>query len=764
VALVSGLPRAIVRYRVPIVVAWMLIAVGLVPFASDVSGRLEASASQVNDREAGIVERMLVTKFASPYGSFAVLVVTGLPSPATPAGAAALGHILAAVDSAPGVRRSLSYLSTPDSVFLSPKGTFALVGLDRSGNPANALVPGLRAASARASATLRHTYPSLEVAWTGDAPFNYDGREISAGDARNGERRIFPLTVVLLLVVFGTVTAALLPAIAGALAIGLSLGAAALLAPHWPLSILLENIVTMLGLGIGVDYALLMVSRFREALAQGETPVAAAEEAVRHAGHTVVVSGAAVAIGFAALIAVPVGDLRSIGVGGLLTVASSALVATTLLPAFLVWLGPRVNLGRVRRLDPARSAAGNARWRRWGAWVAVHPWRVLVVGSLPLLLLSAQATRLSDRLPSGEDWLPQTMESARAIRSMRAMGKIGIVENTRVVLELPAGSTAFTEAGWQATRHVAEWLARDPRVARVRSLPATIHADHPSPTALGYVPVDLIRSFVSRDQRSVILEVIPSETTTPRALNDFVHDVRAEPVAALTGVAGARLRVGGLPAQNTDYTDAIAGHIPLVVTLVVGGTFVALLIGFRSILIPIKAVALNLLSVGAAFGATVLVFQDGHGLGLMGVSTRVDGLFPAVPVIVFSLVFGLSMDYEVFLVARVAEAHRTGLGMVDALADGVARTAGVITSAAAVMVVVFASFTLGDFLLIKILGFALAVAVLLDATVVRLAVGPAVLRLAGRWNWWPGDGWRARATIAPAPIVARPVAEGGVAD
>jgi putative drug exporter of the RND superfamily len=754
VALAFNLPRAIVRYRAAIAIAWVVLAVALVPFAPGVSQRLEASASQANDREAGLVERALVTKFAAPYASFAVLVVTGLPSPATPAGAVALHRIIASVDSARGVKHVLSYLSTPDSVFLSTKGTFILVGLDRSGNPANGLVPGLRAAGVRAAATLRPQYPGLALAWTGDAPFNYDGRNISAADARDGERRIFPVTILLLLIVFGTVTAALMPTIAGALSIGLSLGAAALLAPHWPLSILLENIVTMLGLGIGVDYALLMVSRFRESLAGGASAHVAAEDAVRHAGHTVVISGMAVAIGFAALVVVPVGDLRSIGVGGLLTVAFSALVATTLLPGCLVWVGPWINRGRVRRVEIASRPDGGVRWRQWGAWVAAHPWRVLIVGALPLVLLAAQAPRLQDHLPTGEDWLPQSMESARAIRTMRLMGKMGIVENTRVVLELPPGATAFTEAGWQATRRLADTLAHDPRVARVRSLPASLAAEHPSPTLLSFVSADLIHSFVSHDQRGVVIEVIPAESASPSQLNAFVHEVRAEDVPAITGVPGAYLRIGGLPAQNTDYTDAIAGNMPLVVSLVIGGTFVALLIGFRSVLIPIKAVLLNLLSVFASFGATVLVFQDGYGNKLFGVAQPVDGLFPAVPVIVFCLVFGLSMDYEVFLVARVAEAHRQGLGMEDALADGVARTGGVITSAAAVMIVVFTSFTLGEFLLIKVLGFALAVAVLLDATVVRLAVGPAVLRLAGRWNWWPGAGWREREDLAPAELPA----------
>jgi putative drug exporter of the RND superfamily len=760
----SQLPRLIVRYRAAIAFFWVVVACFLVPFAPSVGDRLEASASHANDREAGIVERALVQQFAAPYASFAVLVVNGIPSPATPEGRAVLLRVIAAIDSAPGVKRALSYVSTPDSGFLSPNGTFIIAGLDRSGNPANALVPGMRLRSSRVGDELRARYPGITLAWTGDAPFNYDGRETSAADARAGERRVLPLTIVLLLIVFGTVTAALVPAIAGALAIGLSLGSAALIAPHFPLSILLQNIVTMLGLGIGVDYALLTVSRFREALADGADAEAAAEDAVRHAGRTVMISGLAVAIGFAALMAVPVGDLRSIGVGGLLTVTWSALLATTLLPGLLAWLGPWINRGRVRPVMSADRSAVSKRWRQWGAWVASHPWRVLVVGGLPMLALASQGGRLADHLPTGEDWLPKTMEAAQAIRGMREMGKIGIVENTRVVLDFPPGIYALSDSGWQATRRLADRLKADPRVAHVRCLPMAIRADHPSPTLLGYVPADVIHSFMSRDQRHAAIEVIPTETATPRQLNDFVHDVRAWDLPAITGLPGSRLRIGGLPAQNTDYTDAVAGHTPLVVLLVIGGTFIALLVGFRSLLIPIKAIVLNLLSVAAAFGATVLVFQDGHGLSLVGMTQPVDGLFPAVPIIVFCLVFGLSMDYEVFLVARVAEAHRAGVGMVDALAEGVARTGGVITSAAAVMIVVFASFAFGEFLLIKVLGFALAVAVFLDATIVRLAVGPAFLRLAGRWNWWPGDNWRIRTASAPVPHDAIPEPEGQGAD
>jgi RND superfamily putative drug exporter len=229
----------------------------------------------------------------------------------------------------------------------------------------------------------------------------------------------------------------------------------------------------------------------------------------------------------------------------------------------------------------------------------------------------------------------------------------------------------------------------------------------------------------------------------------------------MTGLHGTRFHIGGTPAFNADYEDAIASRFGLVVALVVAGTLVALLVGFRSVLVPLKALALNLLSVAASLGAVVLVFQEGHGAWLFGIHEPLGGLFPALPALVFCLVFGMSMDYEVFLVARIAESRRAGQPEEDAIADGLARTGGVITSAAAIMVVVFAAFTLGDFLMIKVLGFALGIAVLFDATVVRLAIGPALLWLAGRWNWWPGDARRASTScrqVTEGDIFASPAA------
>ena len=727
----AGFARGVVKHRGRVATCWAIAALLLLPFAAGVERVLDVSA-RIDGSESAAVQRALDERFASPFARYAVLVASGAPSPDGAAGRRALEHVAAAVSATPGVTRVFSWLDAPDTLF-TPRGggTFLLAGLADS---SDALVPGLRATSRTLEDSLRAAYPGIALRWTGEVALNFDLRRTSAGQARRAELRALPLTLALLVVAFGTLAAAVLPVGAGMLAIGVSLGAASLAARHMQLSILLQNVVSMLGLGLGVDYALLTVSRFREAMAAGLGAEDAAAEAAEQAGHTVAVSGAAVAVGFAALLTVPLNELRSVAVGGLLVTLVSVLVATTLLPGALAWLGARVDAGRVVRRRRAMAPA--AAWYRWASLVSRHPLLVLALFGTPVALLAWQSRRLSTELPRG-DWLPPAMESAEGLHALQRMGRSGIVNAVRVVVALPAETPATSPDGWRALRAVDSLLAADARVARVRSLPTLLPGAAPSLTVLSLVPADARRTLVSGDERLALVEAIPREAATPGELTALVRRVRALDPSTLG--RGVRLEVGGLPAFNADYESAVAGRFGAIVLLVVAGTLVALFAGFRSLLVPLKAVALNLLSVGAAFGAVVLVFQDGHGARFVGLAGPVDAVFPAVPVIVFCIVFGLSMDYEVFLVGRVAEARRRGASETEALAEGLARTGGVILSAAAVMVVVFGAFALGDFLLIKMLGFALAVAVLLDATVVRVAIGPALLRLAGRFNWWPGE-------------------------
>jgi len=315
------------------------------------------------------------------------------------------------------------------------------------------------------------------------------------------------------------------------------------------------------------------------------------------------------------------------------------------------------------------------------------------------------------------------------------MDRGGIVEARRIVVGLPTDSIAQTDAGWDALDRLTRRLASDPRTDHAVSVTSLAEGSRAS---LPELSRQTRRTFLSGDGHAALIQVLPKGFVSLRDQVDWVRELRKTGAPALTGVPGATLLVGGIPALNADYETIVRTRFPYVMSLVVGCTFLALLCGFRSVFVAAKAIALNLLSVAASFGALVLVFQYGYGSRLLGVPAGTGSIFPLVPIVTFAIVFGLSMDYEVFLVARVLEARRSGLSEVEAIPEGMARTAGLITNAAAIMIVVFAAFTLGGFLVVKMIGFTLAVAVFIDATLVRIVIGPALLRLAGDWNWWPG--------------------------
>lgn len=753
-----SIAEIVVRRRHWIVGGWLLLAAFLLPHAIGAEKRLDVSAS-VPGSESERVRSLLATRFKTAFPTYAVLVVTGGPSPATVTGQALLSELRGRISVLPFVARTLSYLDTPDSLLVGARGeTYMLVGLEPGGRRPDELVPILREATASVAERHKpeHSAPALALRWTGEIALNYDLRKASAADAQAAERRVLPVTLILLVLAFGAVAAAVLPLVAGAVSISLALGGAVLLTRFWPLSILLQNVVAMLGLGLGIDYALLVVGRFREALAAGKSKLEAARDAASRAGHTILLSGASVAIAFAALLFVPVDEIRSIAVGGLLVIIVAVLLATTLLPALLSFVGSRINAGRIRRL-PFGDASKS--WRRWGAFVCAHPIAVLLIAGAPLGAVALQSARMTTDLPRG-DWLPREMESSRGLSTLRKMKASGVVNAVRLVVHFPDGKSWDSPEGWSALRKASATLAADSRVARVRSLPVVSGLASPNLQLLAAIPAEARGSMVSPDGRLALIEVLPSEEAGMRGATDLVRDLRATAAGSLTGLAGTTIEVGGLPALNVDYEASTAGRFGSIVLAVTAATFLALLVGFRSVLVALKAIALNLFSVAVAFGAVVLVFQDGIGIRLLGLSEPLGGTFPAIPLLVFCVVFGLSMDYEVFLVARVAEARASGMGDDDAIAEGLARTGGLITSAAAIMIAVFAAFMLGDFVLIKILGFALVVAVLVDATVMRVAIGPALLKLGGRWNWWPGETYRVVRSLPKINVLASPTADG----
>ena len=727
------------RRRFWLAMSGFVMAFALLPFSYKVERRLE-TAVHIKGGESEKVDTELAQRFQSPYAHRVVLVISGIPDPDSAKGADALGFLTSCLRSVPGVSGVVSSLDWPDALFTGNNGgALIIVGLDPHDETVEALVPKLRARADWMEGQLKSQYPNIKLEITGETPLNFDLRKVSADDVNHAEERAMPVTLVLLLLAFGSILAALLPLGVGVLSISMAMGAAALLAHYLQLSILVQNLATMLGLGLGIDYALLMVSRFREALAEGYDPGPAADIAAGQAGRTLIISATTVAIGFSALLIVPISELRSIGIAGLMVTALSVMLCTSILPWALSLLGHRIDAAKVSILDKRSKTpdpcAASERWVRWGCIVTNRPWTSLLVAGIPLLILAFQARRISPGIPDHHS-LPAAAESVQALHTLQRMGRSGIVQGLRVILELPPQSPPLSPTGWEAVSRLTQRFQSDPRAEEVLSLP-TLTGMSDTADGVNDLPALMHKSFLSRDGQATLIELLPTSTLTPNQQVQWVRDVRSSDVAAMTGVPGAVLRVGGVPGLETDYELVVKERLPKVVLGVILGSLLALLIGLRSLFAAVKAILLNLLSVGASFGALVVVFQDGHGSKLFGVEGPTGSVYPIVPILSFAIVFGLSMDYEVFLVARVLEERRRGLCERSAVIEGLARTAGLITSAAAIMIAVFTAFTFGSFLVVQMLGFTLAGAVLIDATVVRMVVGPALLRLAGDWNWWP---------------------------
>ena len=732
--------RGAARRRFWLAMSGFVMALALMPFSYKVERRLE-TAVHIKGAESEKVDMELKQRFQSPYVQRLVLVITGIPDPDSAKGAEALGFLTSSLRSMPGVAGAVSSVDWPDPLFTgSNGGALIIVGLNSHNEGVEALVPKLRAKADEMEDHLRSQYPNIKLQITGETPLNFDLRKVSADDVNHAEERAMPVTLLLLLLAFGSLVAALLPLGVGMLSISMAMGAAALLSHYLHLSILVQNLATMLGLGLGIDYALLMVSRFREALAEGYPPGCAADIAASQAGRTLIISATTVAIGFSALLTVPISELRSIGVAGLLVTVLSVMLCTFILPWVLGLLGHRINAARVplpaKRFKTEDSlCAPSERWARWGGILTRRPWTALLVAGIPLLVLAYQARRISPGLPD-HDSFPASAASVQALHTLQGMGRSGIVDSLRVVLELPPQSPPLSPAGWLAVSRLTKSFQSDPRAQEVLSLP-TLTGMSDTADPVNDVPEAIRKTFLSSDSHATLIELLPTSTLTPNERIRWVREVRSSDVAAITGVPGAVLRVGGISALDADYDSVVKERLPKVILGVVLGSLLALLLGLRSLFAAVKAILLNLLSVGAAFGALVLVFQEGYGSRLFGLHEPTGAVFPIVLILSFAIVFGLSMDYEVFLVARVLEERRRGLSESSAVIEGLARTARLITSAAAIMIAVFTAFTLGSFLVVQMLGFTLAIAVLIDATVVRMIVGPALLQLAGDWNWWP---------------------------
>jgi putative drug exporter of the RND superfamily len=737
----------IVRSRWIVVAIWIVIGAVAVVRAPRTPELLNVRGGADRETEAARADRLLNSRFARPFSEFFAVVIES-PAPFTDGvPKAALDSVTEELRREPYVRALLSYHTPSDSIFLSPDGrlTFFLVSIDGPpGDSVGKLVSRFRRSLDQAMA--RVPYRDAYHTWvTGRSPLDLDVRLVSTEDSKRIEARVLPLTLLILVLAFGAMVAAVLPLLVGFLAVSISLTIIGLVAVHHPMSVFVLNLTTMIGLGVGIDYSLLVVTRFREELTKGYRRREAAERTFRTAGMAVLTSGLTVVVGFGALMLTPLVETKSVGIAGLIVVGVSVLLSTTLLPALLAMIGRDIDRPRwlARRLTWYHSPRG---WEKWARSLARNPGRALILGGIAVAVLTAPLFWIRIGLPA-RNWWPQRTEAGAGVEALDRIGVSGYLFPIRMLVEFPEGRSATDLTGLRALQHLSDSLRADPRVRDVKSLVDLTPGQSLLAYSLIYSDLDSARvrykeaidAYLSRDGRMALIDVIPSDSTSLTTAMELVARVRE--IGASKGIRqlrGATIAVGGYVPASVDFQTELLRRFPMIIALVLGVTAIMLAIAFRSVLVPLKAVVMNSLSVSATFGLIVLVFQHGFGARALGLDGATEAIFVVVPVLVFAVVFGLSMDYEVFLLSRIKEAFdRTGRNT-EATMEGVSATASVITSAALIMIVVFGAFAFARVLMVQFLGFGLAVAVLLDATLIRMVLVPAFMHLAGRWNWWPG--------------------------
>ena len=736
----------LIRFRWAVILIWLAGGVFAATQAGATLGLLELRGRASQTTEARFADSLLTERFARPVSEFYAVTLSG-PGPVTEGeGGDLLDSLTAAARAQPWVRGVLSIRTTKDSTFLSKdrRTTMFLVSLATSHDSVPVVVPVMR----RALREVLQRTPNgsaYTVQVTGRAPLDIDIRTVSGEDAHRSERNLIPITFIVLVVAFGALVAAFLPVIVGVMVIVIALAIVGVIARHTPMTVFVLNMITMIGLGVGIDYSLLVVTRFREEMNGGHSPVDAAIRTVATAGRAVLASGMTVVVGFAALLLTPLSDTRSIGIAGLVVVAIAMLLATTLLPAMLAVLGATIDKPRWIAARVAWYHRPTI-WLRWAASLSRHPYRAITLGGLGLLLLTVPVLFIHIGLPS-RNWWPTETEAGAGVATLERMGMSGYIQPLRIIVEFPEGTPATGATALKGLKHLSDSLRADGRVRDVKSLVDLSPGKSVIEYSMLYSSLDSVRAnypdfldaYLARDARTTLVDVIPADTTSLTTTMDVVRNVRRLAASGhIRQLKGATVRVGGYVAGALDFQDLLLSRFPMMVGLILGVTALMLAIVFRSVLVPIKAVVMNSLSVAATFGIIVLVFQHGIGAQLFGIDGPTSAIYVLVPVIVFAMVFGLSMDYEVFLLVRIKEAYDATGDNAAATRDGLAATASVITSAAIIMVAVFGAFAFAHIIMMQFIGFGLAVAVLLDATVVRMIMVPAFMQIAGRWNWWPG--------------------------
>ena len=679
---------AIVHRRARVIVVLAVLAVAAAgSIGLGVAERLDPYGAEDPASESARADRLLERATGEDADAGVVLLVDLDAAPESFAARARIADVALAVRREPAVT---DVVTPAEGAPLSRDGRTALIAV--------ALRPaGDKVQQDTAERIAEGFADDPGVAVGGSALANAEINEQVSADIERAELFALPLILLLSLLFFRGLVAAALPPLVGGMAIVLTFAALRGASELGSISVFALNLVTGLGLGLAIDYALFIVSRYREELAARGPGPEALRATLATAGRTVLYSGLTVAAALASLLVFPQRFLYSMGIGGMLVALLAVTVALVVLPAVLALLGPRVNALSPRRLQRAAArearADANGRWARLARWVMRRPGRVALVTTLLLVTVGLPFAGIQFGQADAEV-LPRDAAARQVSDVVRADFAGGVEEPVQLAVRAAPGPEA----------------ERIARAARGVDGVATVSASRPAGPGL-----------------TQLTAIIPADPQSDAATRT-VQELRALD-------AGPETLVTGGAARFADLQDSLAGHLPIAAAIIVGGTVLLLFLMTGSVVLPVKALVLNVLTLSATFGVLVLVFQDGRLEGLLDFTSQ-GAIEITQPVLLFAVVFGLSTDYGVFLLARIKEARDRGAGDREAVAIGLERTGRIVTAAALLFAVAIGAFVTSEIIFIKQLGFGTAIAVLIDATIVRALLVPSLMALLGRRNWW----------------------------
>jgi RND superfamily putative drug exporter len=713
----------VIAHRKRILLAWLVLFL-LGGFAAANLGGLLTNRFSVPGAESERGLQILKSHMGDRSDGAFTLVASGVDTPAERAALQAAANRAARI--APGGKAG--------PVLPASRGVaYTQIATPLENQEAAKLTPRMRSAIGRV--------PGITTYLSGFPAINHDTQSIFSKDLARGESLAIPVALLVLVFMFGTAGGILVPVAFAAITIPTTLGLVWIFAHTMDMAVYVTNIVALIGLAIAVDYSMLVVFRYREELARTDDPHAALATTMSTAGRATVFSGVTVAIGLALLVLMPLPFMQSMGVGGLLVPLVSICASLTLLPALLALMGRGVNRWRLipkRVLDRRAQEDVTGLWHRLATAIMRRPVVFGVAAGGLMLAIALPATGL--QLTGGDNrGIPLTTEATRGLHVLETTLGPGALAPHQIVVDTHRPGGANDPEIVAAQLRLAAELRRDPQIVpRTVVAPALV----PPPQAL---QANLI------DKAGEVLQVRAAGRTdagAPAAI-ETVHRIRDRLIPAARFPAGADVMLTGAPAFGVDFTDKAYGAFPWLVLAVLIVSYLVLMRAFRSVVLPAKAVLMNLLSVSAAYGVLVLAFQHGWGdpLGLQQ-SPQIDGW---IPIFLFAVLFGLSMDYEVFLLLRMREEWDRTHDNEAAVAYGLEHTGRIITAAAIIMIAAFSGFLAGSFVGLQEFGLGLSAAILLDATIVRAILVPAVMKLLGDWNWYLPERVRRTLRLHPPP-------------